>query len=198
MIAYVSGVLVEKKPTHVVVEVGGLGYSVSIPTSTFEALPEAGAKVKLLTYFAVREDAQLLYGFATQAERELFEALISVSGVGPKLALAALSALPPAELQRRILEGDAAMLVSIPGVGRKTAERLVVDLRDRVARMELDGGGALAGDDGRTQARQDALAALEALGLSRAAAERNLRKVLRTNPGIQTAEELIRLSLREG
>ncbi len=198
MITFVSGILVEKKPTHVVVEVGGLGYFVSIPTSTFEALPDAGAKVKLLTYFAVREDAQLLYGFASQAERELFEALISVSGVGPKLALAALSALPPAELQRRILEGDAAMLVSIPGVGRKTAERLVVDLRDRVARMELDGGSALAGDDGRTQARQDALAALEALGLSRAAAERNLRKVLRTNPGIQTAEELIRLSLREG
>ncbi len=198
MIAYVSGTLAEKKPTHVVIDVNGLGYALFIPTSTFETLPDAGAPVKLLTHFAVREDAQLLYGFATAAERELFEALISVSGVGPKLALAALSALPPAELQRRILEGEAGLLTQIPGIGRKTAERLVIDLRDRVSRLEI-GGDALGGaDDGRTQARQDALAALEALGLARATAERNLRKVLRAHPGIQTAEELIRLALREG
>ena len=199
MIVHVAGTLSEKKPAHAIIDVGGIGYFLAIPTSTFEALPDVGAAVRLLAHMVVREDAHLLFGFATPAERELFEALISVSGVGPKLALAALSALPPAELQRRILEGDAAMLVQIPGIGRKTAERLVVDLRDRVSRLELAGTGTLGGaDDGRSEARADALAALEALGLARATAERNLRKVLRAHPGLQTAEELVRLALREG
>ena len=199
MIVHVSGTLSEKKPTHAIVEVQGIGYFLAIPTSTYETLPDVGGAVRLLTHYVVREDAHLLFGFASQGERELFEALVSVSGVGPKLALAALSALPAAELQRRILEGDAAMLTQIPGIGRKTAERLVVDLRDRVSRLDLGGGGVLGGaDDGRSEARADALAALEALGLARATAERNLRKVLRAHPGTQTAEELIRLALREG
>lgn len=199
MIAYVSGTLAEKKPTEAVIDVQGLGYRLLIPTSTFEGLPAAGQPVRLVTYQYVREDALQLFGFATAAERETFEVLIATSGVGPKLALAVLSAMRPAELRDHVLGGDASVLTSIPGVGRKTADRLIVELRDRLARLDLGSGTAplTGGDAARAAARSDALAALEALGFSRAAAERSLRKVLRNHPGVQSAEELIRLSLRE-
>ncbi|ARA94063.1 Holliday junction branch migration protein RuvA [Rhodothermaceae bacterium RA] len=200
MIAYVSGTLIEKKPTEALVEVNGIGYRVLIPTSTFETLPNPGEAVRLLTHFYVREDTQALFGFATKAERAVFEVMLGVSGVGPKLALAALSALGPAELRARVVDGDAGMLTNIPGVGKKTAERLIVELRDRLANLDLQEAGAAplsGGSEARAAARADALAALESLGLSRAAAEKNLRKVLRTHPGVQSAEELVRLALRE-
>ncbi len=200
MIAYVSGKLIEKKPTEIVVDVHGLGYHLFIPTSTYDLLPETGGQAKLHTHHYVREDAILLFGFASNSERALFEVLLSVSGVGPKLALAALSAMSPVGLRDNILEGDAGMLTSIPGIGRKTAERLIVELKDRVARLELGGGGVSSpGDvsDAPAAARGDALAALETLGLGRAAAEKALRKVLRDHPGLQSADELVRLALRE-
>jgi Holliday junction DNA helicase RuvA len=198
MIAYVSGKLAARKPTEIIIDVQGLGYRLLIPTSTYEALPGIGEPALLFTHHYVREDAQTLFGFATEAERTLFEVMIGVSGVGPKLALAALSAMSPAELRDRVLENDVGFLTRIPGVGRKTAERLVVELRDRLARIDVPTGGVLGGDsDVRAAARADALSALEALGLSRAAAEKNLRKVLRAHPGLQSAEELIRLALRE-
>jgi len=195
MIAYVSGTLVHKKPTAVVVEVGGMGYHVNIPTSTYEKLPAEGQAVRLYTHFIVREDAQLLYGFLNEAERTLFETLISVSGVGPKMAVAALSAHRPAELRRAILEGDAVSIAKTPGIGRKTADRIVVDLRDQMLRLDL--GASSLGQPGDTQARADALAALEALGLSRPVAERALRKVFSQHPDEHSADALIRLALRE-
>ncbi len=199
MIAYVAGKLVDKKLTAVVVDVHGLGYALMIPTSTYEVLPAVGEAVKLFAHHYVREDTLALFGFATTAEREMFETMLAVSGVGPKLALAALSAMGPAALRDHILSGDASVLTKIPGVGRKTADRLIVELRDRVVNLDLGGGAAplSGGSDERAAARADALAALEALGFTRAAAERSLRKVLRGHPGIQTAEELIRLALRE-
>lgn len=199
MIAYLSGKLTEKKPTEAVIEVQGVGYFVLIPTSTYEKLPAVGEQTKVYTYQHVREDALQLFGFVSRAERAVFEVMLGVSGIGPKLALAALSAMQPAELRDKIVEGDVAFLKRIPGVGKKVAERMVVELRDRLAKVEGLEGGALAGaaQDTRAEARADALAALEALGLGRAAAERNLRKVLRSNPGIQSAQELIRLALRE-
>ena len=199
MIAYVSGKLAAKKPTVVVIDVQGLGYELMIPTSTFEKLPEVGKPAKLFTYQYVREDTLALFGFATQDEREVFEVMLGVSGVGPKLALAALSAMSPAELRDHVVGGDSSVLTNIPGVGRKTADRLIVELRDRLAKLDLGGGGAplTGGDEARAAARADALAVLEALGFSRASAEKNLRKVLRNHPGVQSAEELIRLSLRE-
>jgi len=199
MIAYVSGKLIDKKPTEVIVDVQGLGYHLYIPTSTYELLPEIGSATKLYSHHYVREDAALLFGFASGAERALFEVMLGVSGIGPKLALAALSAMSPADLRDSILEGDAGLLTRIPGVGRKTAERLIVELRDRVARVELGGGGSLPGHvpDAPAAARGDALSALETLGLSRAAAEKALRKVLRQHPGLQSADELVRLALRE-
>ncbi len=200
MIAYVAGTLAEKKPTEAVIEAGGLGYRLLIPASSYDKLPAVGQPARLLATFLVREDAQTLYGFATDAERTLFETMIAVSGVGPKLALAALSAMSPAELRDVVLAGDAAMLTRIPGVGRKTADRLVVELRDRLARLDgLDAAGSVLGGDGAVgQARADARSGLEALGLARAEAEKRLRQVLRQNPGVQSAEELIRLSLRQG
>ena len=199
MITHLSGKLAEKKPTEAVIDIQGVGYLVLIPTSTYEKLPPAGEQAKLFTYQHVREDALQLFGFASRSERSVFEVMLGVSGIGPKLALAALSAMRPTELRDRIVEGDTAFLTRIPGVGKKVAERMVVELRDKLVTLEGLEGGIVAGGspDARQAARADALAALEALGLSRAAAERNLRKVLRENAGIQSAEELIRLALRE-
>lgn len=198
MITYVSGTLAHKAPTDAVIDVQGLGYELLIPTSSYEKLPAMGKPVKLLTVHHVREDALTLFGFATEAERTLFKTMIGVSGVGPKLALAALSAMPPDTLRDHILEGDASVLTQIPGVGKKTAQRLVVELRDRLASLDgFEGGPATGGDSGGTASiRADARSALEALGFSRADAEKRIRTALRDHDGVATAEELIRLALR--
>jgi len=199
MIAYVTGTLAAKAPTEVVLEAGGLGYTLLIPASSFERLPAVGKPAKLLAHYQVREDAHVLYGFATEAERALFRAMIAVSGVGPKLALAALSAMPPDALRDLILEGDASLLTRIPGVGKKTAERLVVELRDRLADLgglEPSGEAGLAGDGAAVRA--DARAALEALGMARAEAEKRIRKALRDADGPLSAEALIRKALQGG
>ncbi len=199
MYAYVSGPLADKKPTEAIVEAGGVGYRLLIPASSYEKLPAVGQTAKLVTTFVVRDDALTLYGFATDAERTAFETLIAVSGVGPKLALAALSAMSPSELRDTVVGGDAAMLTRVPGIGKRTAERLVVELRDKFAGLDgLEPAGALGGDGAAAEARADARAGLEALGLSRAEAERRLRKVLRAHGGSPSAEDLIRLALREG
>ena len=198
MYAYVSGSLVEKKPTEAVIEAGGVGYRLLIPASSFDKLPAVGKPAKLLVTFVVRDDAHTLYGFASDAERSAFETLTAVSGVGPKLALAALSAMSPAELQSTVVSGDVAMLTRVPGVGKRKAEKLIVELKDKFADLDgLEPAGALGGDAAATQARADARAGLEALGLGRADAERRLRKALRNNPGAPSAEDLIRLALRE-
>ena len=201
MIAYVSGTLAEKTTDRVIVDVQGMGYRVLIPTSTYQSLPAKGKDVTLHTYHRVREDAQLLYGFASEAERTVFEVMLGVSGVGPKLALSALSAMTPAELRDHVLEGDTSRLTEISGVGRKTADRLIVNLRDRFADLDIfDGSGGApisGGSKARAAARSDALAALESLGLSRADAERAIRKVLRDHAGIQSADKLVRMALKE-
>jgi Holliday junction DNA helicase RuvA len=197
VIVHVAGTLVEKRPTEVVVEAAGLGYRLAIPASSYERLPATGQPVRLLSTFVVREDAHLLFGFATEAERDVFEAMIAAAGVGPRTALAALSAMSPGEIRDTVVAGDAAMLTRIPGVGKKLAERLIVELRDRLAKMAgLESAGG--GDGPAAQARADARSGLEALGLGRAEAERRLRVVLRSHPGTSSAEDLIRLALREG
>ena len=199
MYAFVSGTLADKKPTEAVIEAGGVGYRLLIPASSFEKLPAVGEKARLVTSFVVRDDALTLYGFASDPERATFDTLTNVTGVGPKLALAALSAMSPSELRDSVVAGDAAMLTRIPGVGKRKAERLIVELKDKFAdMMDLEPAGALGGDSGTAEARADARSGLEALGLSRAEAEKRLRKVLRAHPGTQSAEELIRLALREG
>lgn len=196
MIAYVSGKLIERTPARVVVDVHGVGLELHIPASSFDKLPALGETVKLLTYHYVREDTMQLFGFATSSERRTFESMLAVSGVGPRLALAALSALDVQELRRGIMSGDAGLLTRIPGVGRKTAERLVVELRDRFAQVEVD-ESTVSGSLTDGSARLDALAALESLGLSRSAAEDRIRRVMRDNPSLETAEQLIKLALRE-
>ena len=191
MFEYVSGELKSKRPTQAVVDVQGAGYRVLIPTSTFDRLPKVGESVRLFTHLHVREDLQQLYGFVTTGERALFELMIGVSGIGPRIALAALSTMSPGQLQQYVAAGDPAMLQRISGVGRKTAERMVVELRDRVSTLDL----ADVTMTGGTSARADALAALETLGYSRAKAEQLLRRVVRQHPEAESADELIRLVL---
>lgn len=195
MITRITGTLVEKHPTEVVVDVQGVGYQVLIPTSTYEALPERGGRAALLTHLHVREDAMILFGFATPDERSVFQMMLAVSGVGPKLALAALSAMRPAEIREHVTAGDVGFLTRIPGVGRKTAERLVVELRDRFGKLDLHDASAGSGE--AAGVRSDALAALEALGYSRPAADKALRAVEKRHPDERSVETLIRLALRE-
>ena len=196
MYAYITGALAEKKPTHAVIEAAGVGYYLHIPASSYDKLPAVGKTAKLLTTYVAREDSHTLYGFASEGERQTFETLIGVSGVGPKLALAALSAMNPSELRDAVIADDVAMLTRIPGVGKRKAEKMVVDLRVKMAGLDgLEATGA-SGDSANAEARADARAALEGLGLSRAEAEKRLRKILRENAGLQSAEEMIRLALR--
>ncbi len=140
MIARVEGVLIEKTPEAVVLDVHGVGYELRVPLSTFFELPDEGKTVRLRVHTHVREDALLLFGFGTELERTLFRLLIGASGVGPKLALAILSGLPSDKLIAALRAGNLAALVGIPGVGKKTAERIVVELRDRVAGIEVSAG----------------------------------------------------------
>ena len=199
MIAYVSGTLAVKQTEEVIVDVQGIGYRVLIPTSTYQSLPAQGEDVQLYTYQHVREDALTLYGFASDGERTVFEVMLGVSGVGPKLALSALSSMTPTQLRDHVVEGDTSRLTEISGVGRKTADRLIVELRDKLTDLDVFDSGApvSGGSDVRAEARADALAALESLGLNRADAERAIRKVLRDNSGIQSADKLVRMALRE-
>ncbi|MFV1980851.1 MAG: Holliday junction branch migration protein RuvA [Rhodothermia bacterium] len=196
MIAFVSGKLVEKSPSRVVIDVHGVGLEIHVPASSYDPLPEIGEPATLVTYHHVREDTMQLFGFTTGGERKLFEVLLSVSGVGPRLALAALSALDARELQGCIVSGDSSMLTRIPGVGRRTAERLVVELRDKLGDIDI---ASSSSDHGRREgsARLDALAALESLGLSRVSAEERIRRTLKENPDLNTAEQLIKLALKD-
>ncbi len=198
MITFLSGKLAEKRPTAAVLDVNGVGYLINIPASSFEKLPATGQNAHLFTLLHVREDAMQLFGFATHAERRVFETMLSVSGVGPKLALAALSAMSPAELRENVMAGETAMLTRIPGVGRKTAERMIVELKDRMAALDDIGPAVpITGGEDLAEARSDALAALVSLGFGRAAAEKALRKAIKNNAGMTSAEEMIRMALRE-
>ena len=161
MIARLTGVLAEKAPPHVLVDVQGVGYEVQVPMSTFYNLPELGGKVTLLTQFIVREDAQLLFGFLTAAERESFRELIKISGVGPRIALALLSGLSANELAQAVSAQDTSRLVKVPGIGKKTAERLLLELKGKLAPALVLPGQAPVSD-----AQTDILQALMALGYS--------------------------------
>jgi Holliday junction DNA helicase RuvA len=196
MIGRLRGTLLSKRPPQLLLEVGGVGYEVQAPMSTFVTLPELGAEVILHTHLSVREDAQQLYGFTGEAERALFRELIRVSGVGPKLALAILSGMDGETFVRCLREQDTATLSRIPGIGKKTAARLLVELRDRLQTPSAQlastwlPGTAQAADLGP---ESDALAALEALGYRPAEATRMLRTV--TTQGLPS-EEIVRRALQ--
>jgi holliday junction DNA helicase RuvA len=195
MIALLTGTLVHKSPTEILVDVGGVGYQLNIPVTTFDRLPEQGEPVSLFTYLHVREDAMQLYGFATRQDKELFRKLITVSGVGPKLAQTVMSGLSYEELIRAIRGGNVGQLNKIAGVGKKTAERLVVDLRDKLPEIQIAEGEPA----GRTfdTVQTEALLALTALGYSRPASENAIRSTIAEVNGAEIPiEELIKGSLR--
>ncbi len=178
MIAYLRGTILEKHPNQVIVEAGGVGYDVTVPISTFSSLPDGGAEVRLHVHTHHSETSFALYGFLTPEEKAVFEKLITVSGIGPRLAIAILSGLPTADLVTAIRSSAIEHLVRIPGVGRKTAERLVVELRDKLHGISVPGAPAeaAAGAAMLSDLEQDVLSALMNLGCTRAAAETAVRK----------------------
>ena len=197
MIASLSGILKGKSPTEVLVDVGGVGYAVSIPISTYSTLGDLNSPVHLLTHLHVREDAMQLYGFATEAERQLFRLLISITGIGPKIAQGILSGISVSDLRQHIIGGNIAALTSIPGIGKKTAERLVVELRDRIGKTDSTSGSTVIPGDKNAEIRNEALLALLSLGYNRAAAEKAIRLALNDGGGSDLEiENLIKKALK--
>ena len=185
MIGRLHGKLLEKNPPQILIDVSGVGYEVDVPMSTFCNLPEVGGELTLHTHFVVREDAQLLYGFATLAERAVFRALIKISGVGPKIALALLSGITVDQLKDAVDRGETGLLTKVPGIGKKTAERLVLELKDKLA-----GTGAATAAVPTSGARADVAAALIALAYSEreaAAATKKLPEDCTVNDGLRLA-----------
>jgi Holliday junction DNA helicase RuvA len=202
VIASLRGTLAAKDAAHCVVEAGGVGYLVQVSTHTSAALPALEAPVFLHTHQVVREDALMLFGFAELEERRLFELLITVSGIGPKVALAALSGMKPGALARAIRDENIAGLVAIPGVGRKTAERLVVELRDKLEALGAAAGSAIGAGHGpaagvlpRAEKFEDAIAALVHLGYSASQAQETVRRVAEGGETL-SLEDLVRQALK--
>ena len=193
VIAQISGTLAQKIPGEIVVDVGGVGYQVLIPLNVFYQLPEIGAAISLQIYTHVREDALQLFGFNDPAEKQVFLLLISVSGIGPKLAVNILSGIPAEELARALKEGDQVRLIAIPGVGRKLAERMIVELKDKFAALSPAGVESAKPVMG-SQVMQDAVSALVNLGYKRPEAEKTVREVLKN--GDRSLENVLKDTLR--
>ncbi len=186
MIGRISGILLEKNPPQILVDVGGLGYLVEVPMSTFYDLPALGERTALLTHFVVREDAQLLYGFLTETERDAFRQLVKISGVGPRTALAVLSGMSVNELAQSVVLQEPGRLTKVPGIGKKTAERLMLELKGKLANAIGSGSGGVAVADSQL----DILNALLALGYSEkeaALAVKQLPQGLAVSAGIKQA-----------
>lgn len=199
MIAQLSGKLLVKLPNTVVIDVGGVGYEVTVPLSTFYELGEVGSDVSLRIHTHVREDSLQLFGFQTNREKELFLRLTSVSGIGPKLAITMLSGMPAVELIPAIRNNDVIRLTAIPGVGRKTAERVVVELRDKLAAVsfdEADYGTASQAFATEADVKDDTVAALMALGYPKPQAERAVSAAIRED-GERTIEAVLKRSLKQ-
>jgi holliday junction DNA helicase RuvA len=200
MITFLNGKLIEALPTVAIVEVNGIGYEVLIPLSSFDKLPAPGQPVKILTHLVVREDAHVLYGFMTAPEREMFRLLVNtVSGIGPKIALNILSGINVTAFRGAVSSGDVKMLSQISGVGKKTAERIVIELKDKVGR-----GGALEASSAQRalsadeQKHNDAVLALMALGYKPPEAQDAIRAALTVLGPQASVEELVRASLKKG
>ena len=192
MIARLRGTLIEKSPSRIVVDAGGVGYDLLVPLSTFYGLGDAGSTVTLRVHTHVREDVIALFGFGTALEQDLFERLIAINGIGPKLALAVLSGIDPADLVRAIRAQDVARLTRIPGVGKKTAERIGLELKDRLPQAVTAAEPAAAGQDDR---RADLLSALTNLGYKGAVAEKAVDAAVKKTPDAPF-EDLLRDILR--
>ena len=198
MIAYIRGVVVEKEPTRVVLEACGVGYELMIPLSTFDRLPKSGSEAKLLAYHCIREDDETLYGFATSAERDMFAKLTAVSGVGPKIALSILSGGSVGELALAVSSGNAKRISAIKGVGKKTAEKICVELKDKVNAIEALSQMRRGGSGDSAPVLRDAILALYALGFNEETANKMVSAVVAANPGVNDTETLVRMALSSG
>jgi Holliday junction DNA helicase RuvA len=199
VIAHLRGKIFEKHPNRIVVDVNGVGYDIFVPLSTFYGLGDPGDDIALRIHTHVREDALMLYGFATRLEQELFERLIGVSGIGPKVALAVLSGIEPQELIRAIERSDLARLTAIPGVGKKTSERIVLELKDRLPRAQIAAAAAGPAAPDVPVVRDDVLSALVNLGYHRPLAEKAVDAALTTLGSSPDAgfERMLKQALRE-
>lgn len=197
MIGFLRGILLDKQPPFVTLDVNGVGYELEVPMSTLFQLPETGKQLELHTHLVVREDAQLLFGFYSRKDRQMFRELIRLNGVGPKLALALMSGMSGDELIACVHAEDTARLMKVPGVGKKTAERLLVELKGKFKDWDVPAGVALPSADATTaystNAEQDAVSALVSLGFKPAEASKAVRAVFADD---LRSEELIRLALR--
>jgi len=197
MIAFLRGRVHDKQPNRVTIDVGGVGYDVHVPLSTFYHLGDEGAEISLRVHTHVREDALQLYGFLTDLERQLFERLIGISGIGPKLAIVALSGMDTRDLVAAVQRADVARLTTIPGIGKKTAERIVLELKDRLAQVAVPpASGAAAAATSADQLRADLLSALLNLGYHRQQAEKAIDSTVTSNPNA-SFEHAVRAALRE-
>ncbi|OGX12247.1 MAG: Holliday junction DNA helicase RuvA [Omnitrophica bacterium RIFOXYB12_FULL_50_7] len=198
MYHYLTGKIAEKTPVAVILDVNGIGYEVRVSLSTFSSLPNLGETVKLFTHFVVREDAQLLYGFATEEEREAFKLLISISGIGPKLAITLLSGVTLPELKRAIQEKNVPALTAISGIGQKTAERVIIELKDKIGKAEISAGQELIHDASVSdQMVEDSVLALVSLGYTKQKAKDAIQKTLKAMLGKKpSVEEIIRAALK--
>jgi Holliday junction DNA helicase RuvA len=196
MIAFLRGRVLDKQPNRIVVDVSGVGYEVQVPLSTFYEVGEEGADVTLRVYTHVREDALQLYGFITDLERQIFERLIGISGIGPKLAIAVLSGLDSREVILAIQRADVARLTGIPGIGKKTAERIVLELKDRLANLAAGAPVDVVPANSADRLRGDLLSALQNLGYHRPQAEKAIDSSLQTMSD-PTFEQALKAALRE-
>lgn len=204
MIAFLRGRVLEKQPNRIVVDVQGVGYEVHVPLSTYYDVGDPGAEVALRVHTHVREDALQLYGFLTALEQQLFERLIAITGIGPRLAVAVLSGIEAVDLVSAVQRGDIARLTAVPGIGRKTAERMVLELKDRLAQLTVPAGGeAGAAGAPADRLREDLISALQNLGYHRPLAEKAVDRALSSIPaGVQASmepgfEHALRVALRE-
>ena len=196
MIAFLRGRILDKQPNLLIIDVQGVGYHVHVPLSTYYDVGDVGADIALRIHTHVREDALQLYGFLTDLEQTLFERLIATSGIGPKLAVSVLSGIEPRDLVAAIQRADVARLTAIPGIGRKTAERIVLELKDRLAQMAIPAGAAGAASPASgDRLRDDVLSALQNLGYHRPLAEKAVDASLKTNAA--TFEQVLKAALRE-
>lgn len=193
MIGRINGLLLQKQPPQLMIDVAGVAYEIEAPMSTFYRLPDIDQPVTLHTHLIIREDAHLLYGFYDLQERSLFRTLIKVNGVGPKLALTILSSINPDQFVSYITQGDASALTRLPGIGKKTAERLIVEMRDRLRDWAVAHLSTAANHDPSAQALQDAVSALVALGYKAPDAARTVKQVARSG---MASQEIIRLALQ--
>lgn len=196
MIAYVNGIVTYKDPAYAIIDVNGVGYEVRISLQTYTSLPELGARCKLVTFLNIREDAHVLYGFWGNDEKRLFLDLTSISGIGPSTALVMLSSLSSSEIRQGIIDEDLRLIQSIKGIGSKTAQRVILELRDKIRKEDLVSTGTKTTETSSGTLRSEALAALVTLGIPKATAEKSLDAIIKREGQSISVENLIKLALR--